>query len=454
MMNCGDLPKKGIGWVAIVGIGLGTLHCAGCSSSSVDRVNLMRTPSVYGDGILNPLPDEDPYQRLPYDGILFATDRTPAKAGDRERHYRNERGQLLRLGLAETQIGEKGVPWDVARRVSMRKSRGQAFPVSISSVDEWGFLEASIPSWIDREMLREEDPSPDATERFADAVNAQLAASEKKAVYIYVHGFNVAFEEPVLVSAELWHFLGYQGAFIAYSWPSTPTALAYIKDSDTSGGYARNLRLFIEFVAEQTEAEEVHILGFSNGTRLVARAIEQLALVHRGTPRAALQRKLRIRNVILVSSDIDRDAFGSYMADGLLDVPGHLTVYSSRHDKALRLSRFLSLRSERLGQLWGGKTGELHPQARQAIEKMADQISVVDVSDAERSHAGDGHSYFRNCPWVSSDVLVTLAHGLMPEERGLVKQREHPVFTFPPDYISRLREAIGSNPAEVSRSGD
>jgi hypothetical protein len=34
----------------------------------------------------------------------------------------------------------------------------------------------------------------------------------------------------VLVASELWHFMGYRGAFIAYAWPSTPRVLAYMSD--------------------------------------------------------------------------------------------------------------------------------------------------------------------------------------------------------------------------------
>jgi len=49
--------------------------------------------------------------------------------------------------------------------------------------------------------------------------------------------------------------MGYNGAFIAYAWPSTPSMFAYINDSDTSGGYARNLRLLLEAIAEQTDVE-------------------------------------------------------------------------------------------------------------------------------------------------------------------------------------------------------
>ena len=413
----------------------------GCASAPVDQVELMPAPDVYGDGLLNPLPDQNPFDKIPYDGILFATDRTPAGPDDPEKYYRNDRGQLVRVGLAEIEFGKKEFSWDFAREISMLKSRSEKFPVRISDVEEWGFLESTIPFWIDRNMLSEEDSTPEATDRLADAINAQLAASSKKHVYIYVHGYKVVYENPVLVSAELWHFLGYNGVFIAYSWPSTPSKFAYIKDSDTSQGFTRNLRLLLEFVANKTDAEEVHIIGYSNGTRLVTGAIEQLALIHYGASAEELWQKLRIRNVILVGSDLDRGVFGSYLADGLLNVSKHLTIYMSRYDRALGVSQFLT-RRQRLGQLWGGKGGELHPQGRQAIKKLRDQISIINVSNAEGADTGNGHGYFRSSPWVSSDVLMTMYYGLTPEERGLVKQEDLPVFTFPPNYISRLWEAI------------
>jgi esterase/lipase superfamily enzyme len=302
---------------------------------------------------------------------------------------------------------------------------------------------------FDRDLLSEDD-LPDASERFAKAINSQLAVSRKKHVYFYVHGYKVVYENPVLVSAELWHFLGYEGAFIAYAWPSTPSKGAYIKDSDTSGGYARNFRLLLEFVAQNTDVEEIHIIGYSNGTRLVTRAMEQLALKYQGMTADEIWEKLRLRNVILVGSDLDRAVFGSYMADGLLNVARHTSVYMSRYDKALGVSQFLT-RRQRLGQLWGGKGGEIHPLARKALVDYRDQISFVNVSDAEASNQGNGHGYFRSSPWASSDVLMTMYYGLTPEQRGLVEQDDLPIFTFPPDYISRLWASIEKVDPEFAR---
>jgi len=421
---------------------IGSVALAGCASAPIDQIDLMPAPDVYGDGMLNPLPEYNPFAELPYDGILYATDRSPATSENPENYYLNDRGQVLRLGVAQVEFGEKKFAWEKAREISMLKARTEKYPIRVTGIDEWGVMQSSVPFFVGESELNDDGkPIPDATKQFGEAINAQLARSDAKDVYIYVHGYKVVYENPVLVSAELWHFLGYNGVFIAYAWPSTPSKFAYVKDSDTSGGFARNLRLLLEFIAENTDAERVHVLGYSNGTRLVTRAMEQLALINQDKTAEEIYAKLRIRNIILVGSDLDRGVFASYVADGLLDVAKHLTIYMSEYDKALGFSQFLT-RRQRLGQMWGGAGGEMTPAARRALIEYRDKLSFVNVSDAEGAGTGNGHGYFRNSPWASSDVLMTLAYGLTPEQRGLVEQDDLPVYSFPPDYISRLWDSI------------
>jgi len=417
------------------------LMIAGCASAPIDQIDLMPAPDVYGDGLINPLPENDPIANLPYKGILYATDRRPAGEDDPEQYYVNDRGQLVRLGVARVTLAEKQFKWDFARKVSMLKTRSDKFPIKISSIEEWGLLGSTVPYWADIALMFPDSPPPDATGRFTDAINAQLALSKKKHVYIYVHGFKVVYEDPVLVASELWHFMGYNGAFIAYAWPSTPSAFAYIRDSDTSAGYARNFRLLLEAIAEHTDVEQIHVIGYSNGTRLVTRALEQLALINQGKNAEEIYAKLRIHNVILVGSDLDRGVFDSYLSDGLLNVQKHLTIYMSESDKALGMSQFLT-RRQRVGQMFGGDGGELKPWGRKALVEYADQISLINVTNAEGAESGNGHGYFRNSPWASSDILMTLYYGLTPKQRGLVDEEGLPMYTFPPDFINRLWAAI------------
>ena len=420
---------------------LGTLLIFGCASAPVDQIDLMPAPDVYGNGMLNPLPEFNPFVDMPYDGILYATDRRPATTDDPEKYYLNDRGHILRLGVAGVDLGEKQFAWEKARVISMLKSRTEKYPVRVRNADEWGLLGSTVPYWVDVDLQFKSQAPPDATDRYAAAINAQLAHSGSKDVYIYVHGYKVVYENPVLVAAELWHFLGYKGAFIAYAWPSTPSKFAYIKDSDTSSGFARNFRLLLEFLAEKTDAERIHVVGYSNGTRLVTRAMEQLALMNHDKTADEIFDKLHIENVILVGSDLDRGVFSSYVSDGLFKISRHLNIYMSKYDKALGVSQFLT-RRQRLGQMFGGAGGDMTPSGRKFISQNRERLILINVSDAEGAGTGNGHGYFRNSPWASSDILMTLTYGLSPEQRGLLEQEDFPVFTFPPDYIARLWEAI------------
>ena len=52
------------------------------------------------------------------------------------------------------------------------------------------------------------------------AIRQRLGLTSRKAVYVYIHGFNNTFEDGVFVIAQLWHFLGRQGVPMLYTWPA------------------------------------------------------------------------------------------------------------------------------------------------------------------------------------------------------------------------------------------
>jgi len=110
------------------------LMITSCSSLPIDQVDLMPAPDVYGEGLLNPLPEINPFPNIPYKGILYATDRRPAGKGDLERYYANERGLFLRLGVARVALGNHNFNWDFARNMSMLKTRTDKLPIRIDSI--------------------------------------------------------------------------------------------------------------------------------------------------------------------------------------------------------------------------------------------------------------------------------------------------------------------------------
>ena len=177
-------------------------------------------------------------------------------------------------------VGKEGMTWEEARRISLLKERPEDYPLKLTGVQEIGILGRSINAFT--EELVDRDQGLVSDEPFAAKINAKLAMSKVKDVFIYVHGYKVVFENPLLVASELWHFLGYEGVFIAFAWPSTPSTLAYFSDLETAALSAGNLRLLIQYLAEETHARRIHIIGYSAGTRVVAQALDQLALMNAG----------------------------------------------------------------------------------------------------------------------------------------------------------------------------
>jgi len=125
-------------------------------------------------------------------------------------------------------------------------------------------------------------------------------------------------------------------------------------------------------------------------------------------------------------------------------VSKNFTIYLSEMDKALGMSKWVFKR-DRLGQKWD------ESKMTESIAEWlwnTDEITFIDVTDAEKSTTGNGHAYFRQSPWVSSDILSTLMYDLTPEERTLQRTPEWPIWKFPPDYITTLAERLAKeNPA-------
>lgn len=195
---------------------------------------------------------------------------------------------------------------------------------------------------------------------------------------------------------------------------------------------ARKLRLFLVYLSQKTQVEKIHIIGFSAGSRLVVRALEQLALLNSDVPENQIRQNLCIGNVIIVGGDISREGFGAAMMDGMLRIPERTVVYVSSADTALVWSRRI-FRRERLGEMWEGDM----PSQTIAFLRAHPSLELIDVTGAAGSTAGNGHGYFRDSPYVSSDILTLLAFNLDPQQRGLEKGEDQLVWTFSSDYLTR-----------------
>ncbi len=416
----------------IAGVLAGCLALAGCASGSYDSVALMPPPLLHQTGGFDPYGGLTPESFAEQSALLYVTDRKPGEGDDRP--YADARGHLLRAGVATVRATPPFRDWEDVRSVTIEGRRAQDYVLSVGQVEEIGVLPVGLTSF------NVEAPADAALEEaaaeFAARIDRQLALSGSQDAVIFVHGYNVGFEYPLLVSKELQHYLGYRGAFITFAWPATPSRLAYFQDLETTDATVRTLRMFAQFRTERTRARRIHLIGYSAGSRIAFGAAYRVALEAAAAP--AGDSPARLGDLILLGSDIDPVYFLQGVAHGLLDATDRVAVYMSETDSALGLSNFV-FAQRRLGETLGPEDLSDALEARLAP---LDRLEFIDVSGADGAEAGNGHWYFRSSPWVSSDLLFGLLSDLRPADRGLTRAPGKAVWRFPEDYADRLRQAV------------
>ncbi len=297
----------------------------------LQKAVLMSTPLIFRDGLAKP------YERLPADlsppavDIFYATDRQPS-----DTHflypvfYGNERNMGLSLGVARVRFGDDKMTWADVERASLMKERSRDVPLQIEHIRELSTLGAA------EELLEDSMRAMDAnTDEFVGAVQDRLSQSTLKDINLFVPGFKVDFTYPVLVAAELWHYLGYSGAFIAYSWPSRQRLREYLMDVETTAFTAQHFRMLLIHLAMNTDARRIHILCFSAGARIVSQALHELRLMGYGVSVDQLKKKLKIGQVIYTAPDIDLMLFAARYRDRFGDIADRITIYTNANDTAL-----------------------------------------------------------------------------------------------------------------------
>ncbi len=398
-----------------------------CLVGCVDR--MMPTPLIYRDPGPDPFTLVPPEERTTHVSVLYATDRAPSGSAYPSTAYAGVRGSSLRLGLSTVRIGSTNPDWDA---FVQRVRKATRLGLHITDTEEFGALWTTIPEadpgfLAARDSRSVDDPIREPARRFAAEINARLDRTRRKDIVLYVPGFNTSFATPIYRMAGLAQYLSGDAVCIAYSWPAWQTALGYQQQVNIARSSVRNLRELIEFLAEGTDAEHIHLFAYSNGAQMLTDALVQLRLSEPDADQ--LRRNLRIGYVIYAAADEDLQHFRGACLDGVEDLGLGTVVYSTRADIGLILSRVTMTGSERLGQ-----AARIRPPDAPA---RPGATVVVDTTRPLRRWNADGlydHSYWYTNPWVSSDIILMLRHDLPPGRRGLVRSRAPDGWAFPADY--------------------
>lgn len=213
---------------------------------------------------------------------------------------------------------------------------------------------------------------------------------------LFIHGFNVTFDEALWRTSQLCHDLKFAGRKFCYSWASCGRVLSYPTDEATIDWSVAYLREFLHTITQNLGLRRLHIIAHSMGNRALLAVLENWTHVEGETP---------ISQIVLAAPDVDTGRFKQ-----IAKVFGHydqVTLYASRDDRAIKVSRAVKSLP---------RAGDANPPI------VMTGLSTVDVTAVAGELFGLGHSYIAATSPVFRDLYYIIQEGLAPEKRAGVRK--------------------------------
>ncbi len=262
---------------------------------------------------------------------------------------------------------------------------------------------------------------------FVHSVNdeASKAVRFKDQAFVFVHGFNITFENALYRTAQLAYDLDFDGAAYLYSWPSRAEKRGYLYDRDSSDRAQKYLLEFLTLVAEKTNAKRIHVIAHSLGVRPLVESLEK-ASAQRGH---ALPSKLD--QIVLAAPDMDSDVFLE-VAKAFNKAAKTTTLYAADNDRALQASRFLARGTPRAGEVT-----EKGPV-------IVGGIDSIDISDASTgSLLSLNHHTYAEGRDLLADIRRLMSSGVRPPHKRFARFERKS--TVRGTYWKYVREAVAQN---------
>jgi esterase/lipase superfamily enzyme len=231
-------------------------------------------------------------------------------------------------------------------------------------------------------------------EELFTTISHELTESELgKDVLLFLHGYNVSFDEAAIRAAQIGVDLKVPGVTAFFSWPSRGRTKDYVRDEAAIAASEAAIKDFIVCLKTQTGAKRVHIIAHSMGNRGFLRAVQRLAADTQNAFTGGFGQ------FVLAAVDEDADVFE--------DLAGHIskfceraTLYCSSADLALNTSSWL------------------HGHQRVGF---CPPVCVLEGLDTVQVPAFNllslGHGYFANAAGVLHDMFDLIRHNDPPSAR-------------------------------------
>jgi len=246
--------------------------------------------------------------------------------------------------------------------------------------------------------------------KFATHLNEAVLQSDEEDILLFIHGYNVSFDEAMYRSAQLGFDLNFKGAVTCFSWPSRGITASYDADVASAEASAFYFKQYLNILL-QSQAKKVFIIAHSMGNLLLTHALFELCLENKLPD-------IKIPEVIFAAPDVDADLFTQKF--NTLCGKSRFTLYASDKDKALLASYLLRSGYDRIGQ--GGMR-----------LKLLNGLETIDASEVDTDFLG--HGYFSSTKSLIDDIKMVF-YGYKPDKRILSEHQKNvngttmPYWTF------------------------
>lgn len=234
---------------------------------------------------------------------------------------------------------------------------------------------------------------------FFGELNAAIDSSKSRQAFVFIHGYNVGFDDAIKRTAQIAYDLRFDGAAICYSWPSQGGLARYTQDETNASWTVLQLESFLTRVARQTNAKRIHLVAHSMGNRALMQALERLALRDSSSP-------VGFHQIIMAAPDVDSAEFRTRYAPVITRLAKRTTLYASSNDRALQASTKVH------GYTRAGLSGD--------YLTVIPGLDTVDASPIDTSLIG--HSYYGDNPLMIYDLEAVLDHELPAENREWLRR--------------------------------
>ena len=313
---------------------------------------------------------------------FYATNRIPEGDGQKPL-YGNGVSQDMRVGVNTIRFGERPITLQTLIRASTQDDREEEIPMDLDKVSEQAVITKGDCS----------TPGPEARE-FAAEINRVLNKSEFQKIHLYVHGARSSFFLSTVQGGQFHHFMTRDGAFISVSWPTTQSFLTYRRDVEAADQSVQPFVNLLDFLAHNTKAEDINIIAYSAGSRVVASALAALRKRYPQLNRAQLLSQLKIREAYFAAPDVGTAPFVAEYLPTFYPMVGRTTVTEHSKDLVLKISEMAN-KSSRLGRADSSEVTEEQIQwlVDAANNKRLDWIDMA-FEDGERPVDFKEHAYW------------------------------------------------------------